>query len=99
MTEMAKGSKTRESKAMGSEAKGSDTMGSYAMKSARLHAKGFTLIASLLLLFLLSGISIGLMMMVNTEGQVGGGDLQNNASFRATAGGGERKKTCLVGPV
>ena len=57
---------------MGSEAKGSGTKGSYAMKSARLHAKGFTLIASLLLLLLLSGISIGLMMMVNTEGKVGG---------------------------
>ena len=81
---------------MGSEAKGSDTMGSYAMKSARLHAKGFTLIASLLLLFLLSGISIGLMMMVNTEGQVGGGDLQNNASFRATEGGVEKMTSDLA---
>src|ERR1039458_8103673 len=37
---------------------GSDTMGSYGMKSARLHTKGFTLIASLLLLLLLSGIAI-----------------------------------------
>ena len=81
---------------MGSEAKGSDTMGSYAMKSARLHAKGFTLIASLLLLLLLSGISIGLMMMVNTEGQVGGGDLQNNASFRAAEGGVEKMTSDLA---
>jgi hypothetical protein len=81
---------------MGSEAKGSDTMGSYAMKSARLHAKGFTLIASLLLLLLLSGISIGLMMMVNTEGQVGGGDVQNNASFRATEGGVEKMTSDLA---
>ena len=31
--------------------------------------KGFTLIASLLILLLLSGISIGLMMMVNSEGK------------------------------
>jgi hypothetical protein len=66
------------------------------MKSARLHAKGFTLIASLLLLLLLSGISIGLMMMVNTEGQVGGGDLQNNASFRATEGGVEKMTSDLA---
>ncbi len=65
---------------------GSDTMGSYGMKSARLHTKGFTLIASLLLLLLLSGIAIGLMMMVNTEGKVGGSDLQNNASFHSRRG-------------
>ena len=81
---------------MGSEAKGSGTMGSYAMKNARLHAKGFTLIASLLLLLLLSGISIGLMMMVNTEGKVGGGDLQNNASFRAAEGGVEKMTSDLA---
>ena len=29
---------------------------------------GFTLVASLLLLLLLSGLAIGLMLMVNTEG-------------------------------
>ena len=81
---------------MGSEAKVSDTRGSYAMKSARLHAKGFTLIASLLLLLLLSGISIGLMMMVNTEGKVGGGDLQNNAAFRSTEGGVEKMTSDLA---
>ncbi len=81
---------------MGSEAKGSGTMRSYAMKSARLNAKGFTLIASLLLLVLLSGISIGLMMMVNTEGKVGGADLQNDASFRATEGGVEKMTSDLA---
>jgi hypothetical protein len=57
------------------------------MKSARLHAKGFTLIASLLMLLLLSGIAIGLLMMVNTEGRVGGTDLQNNLAFHAAEGG------------
>src|ERR1039457_3268593 len=75
---------------MGSEAMGSDTMGSYGMKSARLHTKGFTLIASLLLLLLLSAIAIGLMMMVNTEGKVGGTDLQNNMAFHAAEGGIEK---------
>ncbi len=66
---------------------GTDTMGSYGMKSARLHTKGFTLIASLLMLLLLSGIAIGLMMMVNTEGKVGGTDLRNNVAFHAAEGG------------
>ena len=35
-------------------------------------ARGFTLIASLLLLLLMSGLAVGLMMMVNTEARVGG---------------------------
>ena len=81
---------------MGHKATGTDTMGSNGMKNARLHTtglraftlrvfklreKGFTLIASLLMLLLLSGIAIGLMLMVNTEGKVGGTDLQNNLAF------------------
>ena len=60
------------------------------MKNARMHNKGFTLIASLLMLLLLSGIAIGLMMMVNTEGKVGGTDLQNNLAFHAAEGGIEK---------
>src|ERR1017187_9925617 len=75
---------------------GSDTMGSYGMKSARLHTKGFTLIASLLLLLLLSGIAIGLMMMVNTEGKVGGTDLQNNAAYHSAEGGIEKMTSDLA---
>src|ERR1700728_4159078 len=65
------------------------------MKNARLHAKGFTLIASLLMLLLLSGIAIGLMMMVNTEGKVGGTDLQNNLAFHAAEGGIEKMASDL----
>jgi|HubBroStandDraft_1064217.scaffolds.fasta_scaffold00570_15 Tfp pilus assembly protein PilX len=75
---------------MGSETMGIYTTGSYGMKNARLHAKGFTLVASLLMLLLLSGIAIGLMMMVNTEGKVGGTDLQNNMAFHAAEGGIEK---------
>ena len=76
---------------------GSNIMGSYEMKSARLHTKGFTLIASLLLLLLLSGIAIGLMMMVNTEGKVGGTDLQNNAAYHSAEGGIEKMASDLAG--
>jgi Tfp pilus assembly protein PilX len=84
------------SEAMGSEAMGMETMGSHGMKSARPHSKGFTLIASLLMLLLLSGIAIGLMMMVNTEGKVGGTDLQNNRAFHAAEGGIEKMSADLA---
>src|SRR5271165_754604 len=87
---------TRASGTMRSEAMGIETMGSNGMKSARLHTKGFTLIASLLMLLLLSGIAIGLMMMVNTEGKVGGTDLQNNIAYHAAEGGIEKMASDLT---
>jgi hypothetical protein len=59
-------------------------------KSGSRHSRGFTLVASLLMLVLLSGIAIGLMMMVNTEGKVGNTDLQNNLAFHAAEGGMEK---------
>jgi len=71
---------------------GMDTMGNYRM----MNAKGFTLIASLLLLLLLSGIAIGLMMMVNTEGKVGGTDLQNNVAYHSAEGGVEKMTSDLA---
>jgi len=74
-------------KTSGKETKVSTLTGSRDMRKPRLKTKGFTLIASLLLLLLISGIAIGLMMMVNTEGMVGGTDLQNDISFHAAEGG------------
>src|SRR3984885_12845971 len=65
------------------------------MKNARMHNKGFTLIASLLMLLLLSGIAIGLMMMVNTEGKVGGTDLRNSLDFCAAQRGIEKMASDL----
>src|SRR5450755_4972969 len=73
----------------------SNIMGTYRMKSTRLHTRGFTLIASLLMLLLLSGIAIGLMMMVNTETKVGSTDLQNNLAFHAADGGMEKMASDL----
>ncbi len=70
-------------------------MVSYEIECTKRHAKGFTLIASLLLLLLLSGIAIGLMMMVNTEGKVGGTDLQNNVAFHSAEGGIEKMASDL----
>ena len=80
--------------------------GNYRMKSARLqtnrtqggrtHSGGFTLIASLLMLLLLSGIAIGLLMMANTESKVGGTDLQNNIAYHAAEGGIEKMYSDLT---
>ena len=47
-----------------------------AMKSdttrvTKLDSRGFTLVATLMLLLIMSGIAIGLLMMVNTEAKVG----------------------------
>lgn len=57
---------------------------------------GFTLVASLMLMLLLSGLSIGLLMMVNTESRVGSNDLQNNLAFHAAEGGMEQMTSDLA---
>jgi Tfp pilus assembly protein PilX len=65
------------------------------MRSTTRQSRGFTLIASLLLMLLLSGIAIGLMMMVNTEGRVGGVDLQNNVAYHNAEGAIEKMTSDL----
>ena len=57
---------------------------------------GFALIASLLLLVLLSGVAIGLMMMVNTEGRVGSHDVQNSLAYRSAEGAIEKMTADLA---
>jgi hypothetical protein len=71
-------------------------MRNYKMDSAKLSSRGFTLIASLLLLCLLSGICIGLLMMVNTEGRAGGDDLQNTMAYRSAEGAIEKMTSDLA---
>ncbi|MFY9559528.1 MAG: hypothetical protein WAQ52_04775 [Terriglobales bacterium] len=66
------------------------------MRTTRLGSRGFTLIATLLMLLLLSGIAIGLMMMVNTEGKVGSADLQNNSAYHSAEGGIEQMTSDLA---
>jgi Tfp pilus assembly protein PilX len=66
------------------------------MRSTRLHSRGFTLIATLLMLLLLSGIAIGLMMMVNGEGRVGAVDLQNNVAYHNAEGAVEKMTSDLA---
>ncbi|MBV8282732.1 MAG: hypothetical protein JO347_11835, partial [Candidatus Eremiobacteraeota bacterium] len=67
------------------------------MHSAKCGSRGFTLVASLLLLVLLSGFALGLLMMVNTEQRVGGNDLQNNYAARAAEGAMEKMTSDLGG--
>jgi type II secretory pathway pseudopilin PulG len=58
--------------------------------------RGFTLIASLMLMLIMSGVAIGVLMMVNTEGKVGGQDTQNNLAFHAAEGGIEHMTSDLA---
>jgi hypothetical protein len=59
-------------------------------------SRGFTLIAALLLLILLSGVAIGLMYVVNTETRVGGNDLENNLAYYGAEAGMEKMTADLA---
>lgn len=66
------------------------------MRGSRRGSGGFTLVASLLMLLLMSGIAIGLLMMVNTEGRVGGNDLENNLAYHDAEGAIEKMTADLA---
>ena len=66
------------------------------MKRTDQSSKGFTLIASLLLLLLLTGVSIGLLMMVQTEGRAGGNDVENSLAYRGAEGAIENMTSSLA---
>jgi Tfp pilus assembly protein PilX len=66
------------------------------MPSEKFASRGFTLIASLLLMLLLSGFAIALLMMVNTEQKVGAADLSNNYTYRAAEGAMEKMTSDLA---
>jgi Tfp pilus assembly protein PilX len=66
-----------------------------AMPSAKT-SRGFTLIASLLLMLLLSGFALSLLMMVNTEQRSGGYDLNNNYTYHAAEGAMEQATSNLA---
>jgi hypothetical protein len=66
------------------------------MKSKKLRSRGFTLIASLLLLLLLSGVAIGLFMMVDTESRVGSNDVENTLAYRSAEGAIEQMTSNLA---
>jgi hypothetical protein len=62
----------------------------------KLGSRGFTLIASLLLLLLLSGVAIGLFMMVDTESRVGSNDVENTLAYRSAEGAIEQMTSNLA---
>src|ERR1700676_743876 len=66
------------------------------MASAKFTARGFTLIASLLLLLLLSGLAVALLMSVNTEQQAGSHDLNNTYVYRTAEGAMEKMTSDLA---
>jgi hypothetical protein len=66
------------------------------MNGTNRNSKGFTLIASLLLLMLLTGVSIGLLMMVQTEGRAGGNDVENSLAYRGAEGAIENMTSSLA---
>ncbi len=53
-------------------------------------SRGFTLIAALLMLLLLSGVAVGLMYLVNGESRMGGNDLNYNMAYYAAESGMEK---------
>src|SRR3974390_2445262 len=60
------------------------------MKKSTHRSRGFTLIASLLMMVLLSGIALGLMYLVSGTGHVGSNDLESNVAFYAAKRGREK---------
>jgi hypothetical protein len=66
------------------------------MHSTKLGSRGFTLIAALMLLLIMSGVAIGLLMMVNTEGKVGSQDTQNSLAFHSAEGAIEHMTSDLA---
>ena len=67
------------------------------MFSTKLSSRGFTLVASLLLTLLLSGVAIALLMTVTTEQRSGGTDLSNNYTYHSAEGAMEKLSSDLAG--
>ncbi len=59
-------------------------------KKSHRRSQGFTLIAALLLLLLLSGLAVGLMYMVNSESHIGGNDINYNIAYYSAESGMEK---------
>src|ERR1700704_4701846 len=67
------------------------------MIRGKRHSRGFTLIASMLLLMLLSSIAIGLMYLANGSGHIGNNDLEANVAYYGAESGMEKLTTDLLG--
>ena len=61
-----------------------------ARHQSQSHSQGFVLIATLLMLFLLSGIAVGVMMMTTSEIHIGSNDKEGNMAYYAAESGMEK---------
>ena len=66
------------------------------MGKSKHRSRGFTLVASLMLLVLLSGVAVGLMYMVNGSGKVGGSDMEANVAYYGAESGMEKLTSDLA---
>ncbi len=60
------------------------------MRQGKHSSQGFTLIAALLILVLLSGVAVGLFYMVTNESRMGGNDLEANLAYYGAESGMEK---------
>jgi len=66
------------------------------MGQATNNSRGFTLIAALLILVLLSGVAAGLLFMVTNESKMGGNDLEANLAYYGAESGMEKLTSDLA---
>src|ERR1700751_6058981 len=59
-------------------------------------SRGFTLIAALLMVVVLSGLAVGLLYMVNNENRAGGNGLEDNLAYYGAESGMEKLTTDLA---
>jgi hypothetical protein len=66
------------------------------MAQRKNNSRGFTLIAALLILVLLSGVAAGLLFMVTSETKMGGNDLEANLAYYGAESGMEKLTSDLA---
>src|ERR1700739_369368 len=60
------------------------------MGHGKTNYQGFTMIAALIILVLLSGVAAGILFMVTNEARMGGNDLENNLAYYGAESGMEK---------
>lgn len=60
------------------------------MRQGKNSSQGFTLIAALIILVLLSGVAAGILFLVSNESRMGGNDLESNLAFYGAESGMEK---------
>ncbi|HEV3512219.1 MAG TPA: PilX N-terminal domain-containing pilus assembly protein [Candidatus Sulfotelmatobacter sp.] len=66
------------------------------MRYGKNSSRGFTLIAALIIMVLLSGIAIGMLYMVSNESHMGGNDLEENLAYYGAESGMEKLTSDLA---